>query len=304
MTVSTGVLAHTSPRDDERTHSGHRLVVSCPDRGGIVAAVAGFLNRAGANITHSAQYSTDPNGGTLFMRMEFELWLTAANREALGTAFAAEVAEPFDMQWVFSDVAAPKRVAILVSRYDHCLLDILWRWQRNQLDATIGVVISNHADLRSAAEQFGVPYVHILVEKGRKPEAEAQILDTLGEYGPFDVVVLARYMQILSGDFLQRWGKPIINIHHSFLPAFAGAGPYQRAKERGVKLIGATAHYVTEELDAGPIIEQDVARATHEHDAEQLEHMGADIERLVLARALAWHCEDRVMVYGNSTVIF
>jgi formyltetrahydrofolate deformylase len=181
-------------------------------------------------------------------------------------------------------------------------VDLLWRWQRGEIEGDIVLVASNHAKSRADVEAHGVPYHHVPVEKGRKPEAEAELLEILD--GRCDLVVLARYMQVLSGEFLERVGVPVINIHHSFLPAFAGAGPYERAKERGVKLIGATAHYVTEELDAGPIIEQDVVRVTHRDDVATLVRQGADIERAVLARAVQWHCQDRVLRHGNSTVVF
>jgi formyltetrahydrofolate deformylase len=190
----------------------------------------------------------------------------------------------------------------MVSRYDHCLLDLLWRCRRGDLDARIVMVISNHPDLREDAELFDVPYHHVPVEKDRKAEAEAKQLELLE--GCCDLVVLARYMQVLSPEFLERVGVPIINIHHSFLPAFAGANPYRQAKERGVKLVGATAHYVTEELDAGPIIEQNVVRVSHRDDIEALTQQGADVERLVLARAVQAHCEDRVLRHGNTTVVF
>jgi formyltetrahydrofolate deformylase len=280
-----------------------RLTVSCADRPGVVAAVSRFLLDAGANIIHSDQHSSDPWGGEFFLRMEFAL-PEASDPDDLERAFADDVAAPFAMTWTLADVARPKRVAVLVSRYDHCLLDVLWRWRRRELDADIALVASNHPDLRSDVEAFGLPYHHVPVEKGHKPEAEAALLDLLEDKGPFDLVVLARYMQILSGAFLDRVGVPVINIHHSFLPAFAGAGPYERAKERGVKLVGATAHYVTEELDAGPIIEQDVIRVTHRDDTATLERLGADIERAVFARAVRWHCEDRVLVHGTTTVVF
>src|SRR5690606_11808448 len=235
-----------------------RLLVRCDDRPGIVASVSRFLFERGANIAQSDQYSTDPEGGTFFLRMVFHLRGLPAARDELQRAFAAEVAEPFGMEWELQDAARRKRVAILVSRYDHCLLDLLWRWRRDELPLEVGLVISNHADLADDVRQFGVPYVHIPVPRAGRAEAERRQLELLR--GNFDLVVLARYMQILSGDFLDAVGVPLINIHHSFLPAFAGAEPYARAKERGVKLIGATAHYVTEELDAGPIIEQDVIR--------------------------------------------
>jgi formyltetrahydrofolate deformylase len=279
-----------------------RLLIDCADRPGIVAAVSQFLAEAGANIISSDQHSTDPQGGAFFMRMEFALEMDALQRSELERRFASEVAEPFAMDWRMWDSRTPKRVAILVSKYDHCLLDLLWRWRRGQLEAEIVLVASNHEDARADTESFGLPFHHVPVAKGEKPAAEAQLLQLLD--GKVDLVVLARYMQILSGDFLGKVGVPVINIHHSFLPAFAGAGPYERAKERGVKLIGATAHYVTEELDAGPIIEQDVIRVTHRDDAATLTRLGADIERTVFARAVEWHCEDRVLVHGNTTVVF
>jgi formyltetrahydrofolate deformylase len=233
--------------------------------------------------------------------MQFEL-PDGVSPEDLTERFRTEVAERFTMKWRIWEAARPKRVAVLVSRYDHCLLDLLWRWRRGELDADIGLVASNHPDLRDAVESFGLPYHHVPVEKGKKPEAEEALLELLAD--KFDLVVLARYMQIISGDFLDRVGAPVINIHHSFLPAFAGAGPYERAKERGVKLVGATGHYVTEELDAGPIIEQDVIRVDHSDSAAELERLGSDIERAVLARAVKWHCEDRVLRNGTTTVVF
>jgi formyltetrahydrofolate deformylase len=277
-----------------------RLLVSCPDRKGIVAAVSRFLLDAGANIVRSDQYSTDPEGGTFFLRMEFTLG--AEQRKDFAERFGLSVAEPFGMAWRLWDPARRKRVAVLVSRYDHCLLDLIWRWRRSELEAEIVLVASNWEDLRYDVEAFGLPYHHVPVTRDTKPEAEAQLLDLLR--GQCDLVVLARYMQVLSGEFLDRLGTPVINIHHSFLPAFAGAGPYEKAKERGVKLIGATAHYVTEELDAGPIIEQDVVRVSHADSVEHLTRLGAEVERTVLARAVQWHCEDRVVRNGNATVVF
>jgi formyltetrahydrofolate deformylase len=273
-----------------------RLLVTCPDRPGIISAVSGFLARAGANIVRSDQYSTDPAGGTFFLRMEF----TGAGVE-VADGFA-EVADRFDMEWRFWDAALPKRVAILVSREDHCLQELLWRRRRGELDAELVLVASNHEDLRADVEAYGVPYHHVPVAPVTKPQSEARLLELLD--GRCDLVVLARYMQILSGAFLDRVGVPVINIHHSFLPAFAGAAPYAQARERGVKLIGATAHYVTEELDAGPIIEQDVIRVSHRDDVPTLTRLGSDIERLVLSRAVQWHCEDRVLRHGDTTVVF
>ena len=279
-----------------------RLLVSCPDQPGIVAAVSGFLFRHGINIISSDQHSTDPEGGRFFMRMEFSVAGLDIDIGELEAAFRDEVAEPFGMQWLMSPPGERKRIAILASRYEHCLLDLLWRWRRGELDLDIGLVVSNHADLTGDVARFDVPFEHVPVTKDTKQDAERLQLALLR--GNFDLVVLARYMQILSGDFLAQLGAPVINIHHSFLPAFAGAGPYERAKERGVKLIGATAHYVTEELDQGPIIEQDVIRVSHRDDVAALIRLGADIERTVLARAVRWHCEDRVLVSGDTTVVF
>ena len=277
-----------------------RLLVSCADRPGIVSAVSRFLFESGANIVRSDQHTSDPEGGAFFLRMEFTL--APDKRPGFGERFGLAVAEPFGMTWRLWEAGRRKRIAILVSRYDHCLQDLLWRWRRGELDGDVVLVASNHEDLRGDVEFFGVPYHHVPVEKGRKPEAEARLLELLA--GSCDLVALARYMQILSGEFLDRLGVPVINIHHSFLPAFAGAGPYARARERGVKLIGATAHYVTEELDAGPIIEQDVIRVSHRDDVETLTRLGADIERIVFSRAVQWHCEDRVLRHGGTTVVF
>jgi formyltetrahydrofolate deformylase len=270
-----------------------RLLITCPDRHGIVAAVAGFLAASGANIVSSDQHSTDPEGGELFMRMEFNL--EHGDLPALGRAFAQEVAERLDMEWRLTDAGRPKRMAILVSREDHCLVDLLWRHRRGELDAEIPLVASNHPDHAADVESFGIPYHHVPYPN------ERELLELLRGA---DLVVLARYMRILSGEFLERLGAPIINIHHSFLPAFAGADPYRRAFERGVKIIGATAHYVTEALDAGPIIEQDVARVTHRESPDTMMRIGRDIERTVLARAVNAHLEDRVLVHGNRTVVF
>ena len=280
-----------------------RLLVSCPDRPGIVAAVSRFLLDHGANIIHSDQHSSDPWGGTFSLRMEFAPGDGAPPAATLREAFDRDVARAFGMEWSLWDTADRRRVAILVSRYDHCLQELLWRWRRDDLEAEVVLVASNHDDLRAGVEAFGLPYHHVPVAPGGKPQAEAALLELL-HGARADLVVLARYMQIVSGDFLDRLGTPVINIHHSFLPAFAGAGPYERAKARGVKLIGATAHYVTEELDAGPIIEQDVIRVSHRDDVGAMARRGADIERAVLARAVQWHCQDRVLRHGASTVVF
>jgi formyltetrahydrofolate deformylase len=300
MRTSTAAEPAPAAAPDPRSVGVTRLLVSCPDRPGIVAAVSRFLFDAGANIVRSDQHTSDPDGGDFFLRMEFTL--PSARRADLAQRFGLAVAEPFQMTWRLWHSTQPKRVAVLVSRYDHCLLDLLWRTRRGELEAEIALVASNHPDAREDVEAFGLPYHHVPVTGDTKPQAEGQLLELLD--GACDVVVLARYMQILTGEFLDRVGVPVINIHHSFLPAFAGASPYQRAKERGVKLIGATAHYVTEELDAGPIIEQDVIRVSHRDDVATLTRRGADVERTVLARAVEWHCQDRVLRHGNTTVVF
>jgi formyltetrahydrofolate deformylase len=286
---------------DERQHIA-RLLVSCPDRHGIVAAVSGFLSESDANILSADQHSTDPEGGTLFMRMEFRIERLGERRDELERAFAERVAKPFAMDWRFAYASERPRLALLASRDDHCLLDLLWRRRRGELDADIVAVVSNHPDHEADVGGFGVPYHHVPVDPGDRAAAEGRMLELLA--GHVDLVVLARYMQILSADFLSRLESPVINIHHSFLPAFVGADPYRRARDRGVKIIGATAHYVTEELDAGPIIEQDVARVSHRQSVEELEQIGRDIERIVLARAVKWHVEDRVLVHENRTVVF
>ncbi|MGM7680147.1 formyltetrahydrofolate deformylase [Microbacterium sp. A94] len=279
-----------------------RLLIACDDQPGIVAAVANVLAEHGANIISLDQHSTDAEDGRFFQRTVIHLPGLSAARLAL-EADLGIVGERFGMEWSLHDVAKRKRVAIFVSKYDHCLMELLWRTQRGQLDVDITMVISNHPDLAESVRTFGVPFVHIPSGSGAEAKAlmEQRQLDLLR--GNVDLVVLARYMQILTDDFIEQVGAPVINIHHSFLPAFIGANPYARAKERGVKLIGATAHYATADLDEGPIIEQDVTRATHSDSAAELQSRGADVERLVLARAVQWHAEDRVIVHGRSTVI-
>ncbi|WP_319468463.1 formyltetrahydrofolate deformylase [uncultured Pseudodesulfovibrio sp.] len=288
----------------ESKESTVRLLITCPDQPGIVAAVSGFLHAKEANIIHSDQHSTDPEGGRFFMRNEFYLpGLDLDGLEDLREEFAEKVASHFPMEWSLNPVWVPKRMAILCSKVDHALMELLWRWKRGDLEADISVVISNHPDLREAVEHFGVPFHHVPSGKTLREKviAEDTIMELMGET---DIIVLARYMQILTPDFVAKYSRRIINIHHSFLPAFVGADPYRRAHQRGVKLIGATAHYVTAELDEGPIIEQDVNRVTHSHDIDDLKRLGADIERHVLARAVKWHLEDRVIVDGNKTIVF
>ena len=291
--------------DDSATQGSQRytarLLIACPDRPGIVAAVSGFLFERGANIVSSHQYSTDPTGGRFFLRTEFFLEPTV-DRDGFQASLDEEVGSRFGMDWEIRWWGQRQRVAILVSRYDHCLLDLLWRWRRGELEADIVAVISNHPDLREETLAAGVAYHHVPVPASAKAEAEAAMLGLLRDNA--ELLVLARYMQILSGTFLERVGMPAINIHHSFLPAFAGADPYRQAHDHGVKLIGATAHYVTEELDDGPIIDQDVVRVDHRQSARELERLGRDVERLVLARAVALHLDDRVIIDGRRTVVF
>ncbi|MFI7673135.1 formyltetrahydrofolate deformylase [Actinophytocola sp. NPDC049390] len=279
-----------------------RLVVSCRDAPGIVSRISTFLHRRGANIVSSDQYSTGLADGRFFLRVEFHLPGGGPGLSELESDFAAEVAPVLGGVSRFRDAAATTRVAVFVSRYDHCLLDLLWRARRGELPVEIVQVVSNHPDLAEDVAGFGVPFEHVPVTRATKPESERRQLDLL--CGKVDLVVLARYMQILSADFLDRIGVPVINIHHSFLPAFAGAGPYERAKARGVKLVGATAHYATEDLDEGPIIEQDVVRVSHRASVAELTRRGADIERTVLARAVRWHCQNRVLVDGRTTIVF
>jgi formyltetrahydrofolate deformylase len=278
-----------------------RLLMGCPDRPGIVAAVSGFLFERGANIVSSQQYSTDPAGGRFFLRSEFFL-NDPPQHEGFREDFDAQVARRFEIDWQIRWWGERKRIAILVSRQDHCLQDLLWRWRRGELDGDIVTVLSNHRDLEAEALSYGVPFHHVPVDPGSKQRAEATMLELLR--GEAELLVLARYMQILSGGFLDRVEMPAINIHHSFLPAFAGGDAYRRAREQGVKLIGATAHYVTQELDAGPIIDQDVVRADHRQSVAELERVGRDVERLVLARAVSLHLDDRVIVDGRRTIVF
>lgn len=278
-----------------------RLLISCPDRPGIVAAVSQFFFARGANIVHSDQHTTDPVGGLFLMRVEFDLPGLEERGPELEAEFGA-VAARFQMEWRLAYAARPRRLAIFVSKEEHCLLELLWQRRAGDLRAEIAMVISNHPDLQESVAAWGIPFHHVPVTPDTKAEAERTQLSLLE--GRADLVVLARYMQIISGEFIRHWPNRIINIHHSFLPAFIGARPYDQAYQRGVKLIGATAHYVTEDLDAGPIIEQDVARVDHRHAVPDLKRIGRHMERVVLARAVAWHVEDRILVHKNKTVVF
>lgn len=278
-----------------------RLLVACPDRPGIVAAISTFLFERGANVVHSDQHSTDPFGGEFFLRIEFELPGLATQLPDLKASFRP-IAERYQMEWRFSEAARKKRLAVFASREDHCLLELLWQRRSGDLQAEISVVISNHPETANIVEPWGVPFHYVAVTPADKAAAEREQLALVD--GNVDVLVLARYMQILSPAFVDRWPNRIINIHHSFLPAFAGANPYTQAYQQGVKLIGATAHYVTAELDGGPIIEQDVQRVDHRDTVDDLRRIGRQIERAVLARAVIWHVEDRILVHGNKTMVF
>ena len=277
------------------------LIVHGPDQPGLVAAVTGLITRHKANIVSLDQYSDNPEGGAFFQRVVFHRPdLTAAFEEI--ESDIAETLEPYGMTWRLTDQSIPKRMAVLASTSDHCLLDLLWRHRRGELPVSIPMVISNHTNMAEDVRSFGIPFFPVPSQGPDKSAAEAEIVKLLA--GNVDFVVLARYMQILSEDFIDDVAVPVINIHHSFLPAFIGAGPYRKAKERGVKLIGATSHYVTKDLDEGPIIEQDVVRVTHADSAADLQRRGADVERAVLSRAVLWHAQDRVIRHGNHTVVF
>jgi formyltetrahydrofolate deformylase len=275
-----------------------RLLLACPDRPGLIARVSGFLAESGLNIVDVDQHSSAE--GRFFMRMVFDQVPPAA-REAMEPRFAREIGEPFEMDYEFAESGREKRIAVMVSREDHCLSDLLWRWRNGDLGGELVSVISNHPDHAAQVEAVGLRFHHVPVAPETKDEAERQILALLDG---IDLLVLARYMQILSDEFLRELGAPAINIHHSFLPAFVGADPYHRAYERGVKLIGATAHYVTAELDAGPIIAQDVEPVDHRNGVADMIRIGRDIERLVLARAVMAHLDDRVLLDGDRTIVF
>ena len=277
------------------------LLITCPDSKGIVAAIADFLYQHNANILHADQHQ-DAENNLFLMRVEWDL----AGFSLLPADFEqhfAEIAKRFSMEWQLKLSQKPLRVAIMVSQYDHCLADLLHRHKNGELVCDIPLIISNHLDTEALAKFYGVDFHYIEVKKDNKPEAEAQQFALFAKY-EIDLIVLARYMQILSPDFVARYPKQIINIHHSFLPAFIGARPYHRAFERGVKLIGATGHYVTEVLDEGPIIEQDIDRISHRDQVEDLIQKGRDLERIVLSKAVRWHIENRILLYANKTVIF
>jgi formyltetrahydrofolate deformylase len=276
------------------------LLISCPDQRGLVAKFANFIYSNGGNIIHADQH-TDFAAGLFLTRIEWQLDGFNLPREFIAPAFNA-IAQPLGAKWElhFSDTVP--RIAIWVSRQDHCLFDLIWRQRAKEFIAEIPLIISNHSNLKVVAEQFSIDFQQIHITKDNKLEQEAQQLELLRQY-KIDLVVLAKYMQIVSADFINQFPQ-IINIHHSFLPAFIGANPYHRAFERGVKIIGATAHYATADLDAGPIIEQDVVRVSHRDEVDDLVRKGKDLERVVLARAVRSHLQNRVLVYGNRTVVF
>jgi formyltetrahydrofolate deformylase len=285
------------------------LLIDCPDRKGLVARVAGLLYEHGANILHADQHQ-DHDLGLFFMRVEWALHNGTAQAgtsngfglERFKAAFAA-LAHELEMRWQLTASARRPRVALFCSQYLHCMADLLYRWKTGELDCEIPLIVSNHRDVEKLAEFYGIPFEHAPVTAANKAEAEARQLALLALH-QVELVVLARYMQILSPGFVARYPAAIINVHHSFLPAFTGARPYHAAHARGVKLIGATSHYVTEVLDDGPIIEQDVARISHRDQVEDLVARGRDLERMVLSRAVRWHLEGRILCYGNKTVVF
>lgn len=277
------------------------LLLSCPDRKGIVAAISGFIAQHGGNILHADEHN-DRDSNTFLMRVQFD----PAELDLPLSDFVwhfSPIAKEFQMDWRLAISDRPLRMAILVSKFDHCLVDLLYRHQSGELECEIPCVVSNHPDSQALADFYRVPFYLVPVNKDNKSAAERQILALL-ERQAIDFIVLARYMQILSPDFVRAYPQRIINIHHSFLPAFVGAKPYHQAFKRGVKLIGATSHYVTEVLDDGPIIEQDVARISHRDSIDELIQKGRDLEKVVLSRAVRWHIENRVLLYGNKTVVF
>ncbi|PKO25692.1 MAG: formyltetrahydrofolate deformylase [Betaproteobacteria bacterium HGW-Betaproteobacteria-8] len=277
------------------------LLITCPDQKGLVAAIADFLYRHDANILHADQHQ-DSENNLFLMRVEWDLEGSSLSLDGFAEEFAP-IASRFNMSWQLKSTQKRPRVAIMVSQYDHCLADLLHRHQGGELNCEISLIISNHRHTEKLAEFYGIPFHYIEVNKDTKAQAEAQQF-ALFDRHEIDLIVLARYMQILSPDFVKRYPQRIINIHHSFLPAFIGARPYHRAFERGVKLIGATSHYVTEVLDEGPIIEQDITRISHREQVEDLIQKGRDLERVVLSRAVRWHIENRILVYANKTVVF
>ncbi|MCR2820224.1 formyltetrahydrofolate deformylase [Lederbergia panacisoli] len=296
--MTNKVLNHYREQNLDRA----RLLIKCPDQPGIVSAVSTFLMNNGANIIESSQYSADPEGGNFFIRMEFSCPELHKRRNEIEQSFR-EIATTFKMDFEFCYVSDIKKTAIFVSKELHCLMELLWEWQNGDLMMDIGCIISNYEDSSHLAESLGIPFYYIPANKDIRKQVEEKQLTILKEHD-IELIILARYMQILTPDFVSYYPNQIINIHHSFLPAFIGARPYERAYNRGVKLIGATSHYVTNDLDEGPIIEQGVERVNHRDQVEDMKRIGRNIERSVLARAVKWHLQDRVIVDGNKTIVF
>jgi len=277
------------------------LLISCPDRKGIVASISDFVFRHNGNILHADEHADE--GCNLFlMRVEFDPSGFDIDLADFSKHFSP-IADKFAMQWRLARSNYRPKMAILVSKYDHCLVDLLYRHKSGELACDIPLIVSNHPDNQPIADFYRIPFVVVAISKDSKPEAERKILSLLQQHAP-DFIVLARYMQVLSNDFVNEYPHRIINIHHSFLPAFVGAKPYHQAFARGVKLIGATSHYVTEALDDGPIIEQDVIRISHRDSLDDVLQKGRDLEKVVLSRAVRWHIENRILLYGNKTVVF
>lgn len=292
----------TLTKNDTLLQNRARILVKCPDKPGIVAVLSSFLHKHNANIIESSQYSSDPENGTFFIRIEYHCDHLVGKRDDMENEFASLAAE-HEMEYSFHYRAIRQRAAIYVSKETHCLMELLWEWQNGDLEMDIAVVISNAETARPMVEALGIPFYYIPANKDIRDQVEQQQIRLMEEY-KVDVLILARYMQILTPNFVSHFENRIINIHHSFLPAFIGADPYTRAFNRGVKLIGATSHYVTNDLDEGPIIEQDVERVDHRADVTTLKKIGRKIERRVLANAVKWHLENRIIVEGNKTIVF
>lgn len=278
------------------------ILINCKDTKGIIASVTNFISQQSGNIVYIDQY-VDREEDMFFMRLECEFSLDAFNLNLFNNMFNEVIANKFEMNWQLHDEDSKPKMAVFVSKYSHCLYDILSRYKAGELEVEIPLIISNHPDLESIAKSFNIPYYYIKVSKESKDEAEKEQLRLLKEFN-VNFIVLARYMQILSSELIEEYPDHIINIHHSFLPAFPGAKPYHSAYKRGVKIIGATSHYVTEDLDEGPIIEQDITRVSHTHTIKDFILKGRDLEKIVLSRAIKLHIERKVMVYNNKTVVF
>ena len=295
-------MSTTSLKMDQQLQNRARILVKCPDKPGIVSVLSSFLHKHNANIIESNQYSSDPEDGMFFIRIEFHCDDLVMKRSQMEAEFK-QIAIEHNMTYSFHYKAIRQRAAIYVSKETHCLMELLWEWQNGDLDMDIAVVISNSDVARPMVEALGIPYYYIPANKEIREQVEAEQIRLMEEFN-VDLLILARYMQILTPNFVAHFENRIINIHHSFLPAFIGANPYARAFARGVKLIGATSHYVTNDLDEGPIIEQDVERVDHRDDVAALKKIGQKIERRVLVKAVKWHLENRIIVEGNKTIVF